>query len=212
MTLLSGIENKHFKKQSVNRLLEQFQERDSVLHKKGSWGDWTLLLSIEDREQHRLFRYAWVTCGPADGTPSTKRFHSTRWCPSTLRPYSEKVSEEKFPNRWTGRERPKALAPRSPDIATLDSLGRDQVFQPKVGSAVELRMPVNSAVASVTCQMLENTKREIEYRLTFCELQMALTLRYIKLDELFFQVKQTNSRYLVHSVIYVYLKCGEWIV
>jgi hypothetical protein len=42
---------------------------------------------------------------------------------------------------------------------------KDRVFRPKVGSVVELRARINSAVASVTPQMLENTWREIEYRL-----------------------------------------------
>jgi hypothetical protein len=42
---------------------------------------------------------------------------------------------------------------------------KDQEFRPKVGSVVELRARINNAVASVTPQMLENTWREIEYRL-----------------------------------------------
>jgi hypothetical protein len=41
----------------------------------------------------------------------------------------------------------------------------DQIFHPKVGSVVELGARINSAVASVTPQMLENTWRAIQYRL-----------------------------------------------
>jgi hypothetical protein len=44
---------------------------------------------------------------------------------------------------------------------------------------------------------------------TFIKLQMAVTLRPVELDELFFQVKQTNSLHFVYSVFYVILKCGE---
>jgi hypothetical protein len=69
---------------------------------------------------------------------------------------------------------------------------KDQVSHSKVGSVVLLYAGISSAVASVTPQMLENTWHEIEYRLDICELQMMLTLRCIELDELFFQVKQTN--------------------
>jgi hypothetical protein len=36
---------------------------------------------------------------------------------------------------------------------------------------------------------------------TFCELQMGLTLRCTQLDELFFQLKQINSLYLVYSCV-----------
>jgi hypothetical protein len=45
----------------------------------------------------------------------------------------------------------------------------DQIFSPKVDSLVELRARINSAVASVTPLMLENTRREIEYRLNILQ-------------------------------------------
>jgi hypothetical protein len=74
-----------------------------------------------------------------------------------------------FPNRWIGRDGPIPWPPRSPDITTLDfffwDYVKDQVFRTKVGSLVELRARINNAVASETPQMLENTWREIEYRL-----------------------------------------------
>jgi hypothetical protein len=74
-----------------------------------------------------------------------------------------------FPNRWIGRDGPIPWPPRSPDITPQDfffwDYVKDQVFRTKVGSVVELRARINNAVASVTPQMLENTWREIEYRL-----------------------------------------------
>jgi hypothetical protein len=80
----------------------------------------------------------------------------------------------------------------------------EPVLRPQVGSAAALRARINNAAASVTAQTLENTW-------TLCELQMALTFRCTEL-ELYLQVKQTNSLYLVHSAFCVYLKCGEYIV
>jgi hypothetical protein len=67
-----------------------------------SWGDWTLHLSREECEQYKLSRYAWVICGPADGTHSTKRFLSTRWCPYTLMPYCETVWTKLLPRNGLG--------------------------------------------------------------------------------------------------------------
>jgi hypothetical protein len=46
---------------------------------------------------------------------------------------------------------------------------------------------------------------------TFCALRMTFTLRCIELDELFFQIKHTNSPYLfiLCVCVCVCLKCGE---
>jgi hypothetical protein len=78
----------------------------------------------------------------------------------------------------------------------------------KVGSVLEFRARINTAVASVTLQTLENTRREIEYRSDISELQMTLTLRSTELCFLF-EVKKTNFLNLVYSVFCVYLKCSE---
>jgi hypothetical protein len=43
--------------------------------------------------------------------------------------------------------------------------GYDQVVRQKVGHMVKLRARINIAVATVTPQMMENTRREIEYRM-----------------------------------------------
>jgi hypothetical protein len=40
----------------------------------------------------------------------------------------------------------------------------DQLFSPKVGSAVELRARIKTEVASVPFEMLETIGREIEFR------------------------------------------------
>jgi hypothetical protein len=82
----------------------------------------------------------------------------------------------------------------------------------KLGSVVELRERIYNAVVSVTPQMLGNTLREIEYHLDILRPTNSahIEVRWDDdLDELFFQAKQTNSLYLIHLVICVYLKCGE---
>jgi hypothetical protein len=188
--------------------------------KKVTWGDWTHLISREDREQYKLSRYTWVICSPADGTPSTERFVSTRWCSSTLGPNSERVSEQNFSKQtdWAGRPIPWPLL-RSPDITPLDFffLGYvkdqvDQVFCPKFGSVVELRARINSAAASVPLQMLENTEREVEYSLytlrttNGAHIEMYWTWWFVHSS------KANQFSVLAYSVFCVYLKCGEQIV
>jgi hypothetical protein len=100
------------------------------------------------------------------GTPSAKRFSQQD---GALPHWGLTVREslnKTFPNRWFGRSGPIPWSPPSPDIITLDfffwGCVKDEVFRPKIGSVVER---INSAVASVKPQMLENTWREIEYRL-----------------------------------------------
>jgi hypothetical protein len=81
-------------RQSIKRWLQQFQEAGSVLHKKGVSKPSVHADTVDMvREQQKSSRYAWLICSPTDGTPTTKRFLSTRWCPSTLGPCSEGVSE-----------------------------------------------------------------------------------------------------------------------
>jgi hypothetical protein len=74
-----------------------------------------------------------------------------------------------IPNRWIGRDGSITWLPRSPDITPLDfffwGYVKNQVFRSKIASAVELRARINNTVASGTPQMLENTWREIQYRL-----------------------------------------------
>jgi hypothetical protein len=54
---------------------QQFQETGSVLHKEGAHRLSADPDTVEMvREQYKLSRYARVTCRPAKGTPSTKRF------------------------------------------------------------------------------------------------------------------------------------------
>jgi hypothetical protein len=55
---------------------------------------------------------------------------------------------------------PNVLGGTDQSLGPLTLLG---VFRPKVGSVVELHARINSAVSSVTPQMLKNTWREIEY-------------------------------------------------
>jgi hypothetical protein len=166
-----------------------------------SWGDWTLRLSREDREQHKVSRIAWVICSPADGTPWSKHLLSTRWCPSSLEPYSETVLNRTFPNRWIGRDGPIPGPSRSRDITPLDfsfwAYVKDKVFRPNF--VVLLNFMHESTVQLLLwhprCWKTHDVESSTVW--TFWELQMTLALRWIEIDGLFFQVKQTNSLYHV---------------
>jgi len=76
-----------------------------------------------------------------------------------------------FPNRWIGRDGPVPWPPRSPDITPLDFLKRsqgghvkDKVFSTPV-PYINLKARMTDAFATITEDMLENTWREIDYRL-----------------------------------------------
>jgi hypothetical protein len=89
-----------------------------------------------------------------------KHFLSTRWCPSTMglavREFTKQID-------WAGRTNP--LVPSLPRYNTIGFFLLDQVFLPKCRSLLKLRAGINNFVASVTPQILENTWRDIEYRL-----------------------------------------------
>jgi hypothetical protein len=68
-----------------------------------------------------------------------------------------------------GRGGPIPWPPRSPDITPLDfflwGYVKDIVSKTPVTSLDELKLRIVAAIETVTPQMLENTWREIEYRL-----------------------------------------------
>ena len=74
-----------------------------------------------------------------------------------------------FPNRWIGRDDPTPWPPRSPDITTLHFFlwryVKDKVFSTPVPDITNLKARITDAFATVTEDMLENTWREIDYRL-----------------------------------------------
>ena len=74
-----------------------------------------------------------------------------------------------FPNRWIRRDGPTPWPPRSPDITPLDFLlwrhVKDKVFSTPVPDITNLKARITDAFATVTENMLENTWREIDYRL-----------------------------------------------
>ena len=76
---------------------------------------------------------------------------------------------ETFPNRWIGRNGPTPWPPRSPDITPLDFflLGyvKDRVYRTPVRDVKTLQSRIIEVLAIVNEEMLENTWREIEYRL-----------------------------------------------
>jgi len=74
-----------------------------------------------------------------------------------------------FPNRWIGRDCPTLWPPRSPDITPLDFIlwgyVKDKVFSTPVPDITNLKARITDAFAAMTEDMLENTWREIDYRL-----------------------------------------------
>lgn len=77
--------------------------------------------------------------------------------------------DENFPDRWCGRGGPIPWPPRSPDLTPLDfflwGFVKNIVYQTPVPSLDELKRRIVTAIQNVTPQMLENTWREIEFRL-----------------------------------------------
>ena len=74
-----------------------------------------------------------------------------------------------FPNRWTGRDGPTLWPPRSPDINPLDfflwGYVKGKVFSTPVPDITNLKAKITDAFATITEYMLQNTWREIYYRL-----------------------------------------------
>ena len=74
-----------------------------------------------------------------------------------------------FRNRWIGRDGPTLWPPRSPDITPLDfflwGYVKDKVFSTPVRDITNLKARITDAFAIITEDMLENTWREIDYRL-----------------------------------------------
>ena len=74
-----------------------------------------------------------------------------------------------FPNRWIGRDGPTNWPPRSPDITPLDfflwGYVKDKVYSTPVADVETLKERITAALATVTTDILENTWREIEFRL-----------------------------------------------
>jgi len=74
-----------------------------------------------------------------------------------------------FQNRWIGRDGPTPWPPRSPDITPLDfflwGYVKDKVFSTPVPDVINLKARITDAFATITEDMLENTWREIDYRL-----------------------------------------------
>ena len=74
-----------------------------------------------------------------------------------------------FPNRWIGSEGPTPWPPRSPDITHLDFFlwryVKDKVFWTPVPDITNLKARITDAFGTITEGMLENTRRETDYRL-----------------------------------------------
>jgi len=83
--------------------------------------------------------------------------------------YNFWLSDATFPNRWNGRDGPTPWPPRSPDIIPLDFFlwryVKDKLFSTPVPDITNLKARITDAFATITEDILENTWREIDYRL-----------------------------------------------
>jgi len=74
-----------------------------------------------------------------------------------------------YTNRWIGSDDPTPWSARSPDITHLDFLlweyVKDKVFSTPVPDITNLKARIIDAFATITEDMLENTWREIGYRI-----------------------------------------------
>jgi len=74
-----------------------------------------------------------------------------------------------FPNRWIGRGGSTPWPQRSPDITPHDFFlwryVKDKVFSTPVPDITNFKARIKDAFATITEDMLENTWREIDYRL-----------------------------------------------
>ena len=74
-----------------------------------------------------------------------------------------------FPNRWIGRGGQTLWPPRSPNITPLVFFlwryVKDRVFSTPVPDITNLKARITDAFATITEDILENTWREIDYRL-----------------------------------------------
>jgi len=77
--------------------------------------------------------------------------------------------DAKFPNRWIGRDGPTTRSTRSPGFHPLDfflwGYVKDEVFSTPVPDITNLKARITDAFATITEDILENTWREIDYRL-----------------------------------------------
>jgi len=74
-----------------------------------------------------------------------------------------------FPNRWIGRDGPTPWPPRSPDITPLGfflwGYVKDEMFSTPAPDITNLKARIKEAFVTITENMLENTWRELDYRL-----------------------------------------------
>ena len=74
-----------------------------------------------------------------------------------------------FPSSWIGRDDPTPWPPRSPDITPLHFFlwryVKDKVFSTPVPDITDWKARITDAFATITEDILENTWREIDYRL-----------------------------------------------
>lgn len=84
----------------------------------------------------------------------------------------QEALNNRFPDRWIGRNGPIMWPPRSPDLTPLDfffwGYVKNLVYAEKIRDLQHLRERIYAAITTVTPEMLQNTWREVDYRLDVC--------------------------------------------
>jgi hypothetical protein len=76
-----------------------------------------------------------------------------------------KYFDMRFPEHWVGRDRPIPWPLPSPDITLVEFFLWGHVKYKTLVTSLELTLRIAATIERVTLQMLENTWKEIEYRL-----------------------------------------------
>ena len=79
------------------------------------------------------------------------------------------VLNKRFPDAWIGRGGPIPWPPRSPDLSPVDSFLwgyiKNIVYAEKIRNIQQLQERITSAIETVTRDMIQKTRQEIEFRL-----------------------------------------------
>jgi len=96
------------------------------------------------------------------------------------------VLNERFPDAWIGRGGPILWPPRSRDLSPLDfflwGYIKNIVYAEKIRNIPHLQDRITSAIETVTRDMIQKTRQEIEFVWTSPELQTVHMLKCTKVS------------------------------
>lgn len=82
------------------------------------------------------------------------------------------ILDQQYPNRWIGRGGPRHWPPRSPDLNPLDFFlwghVKNVIYREPVNTEEELRNRIQEAFATITPQMITDSKLSLLRRARLC--------------------------------------------